>query len=221
MYFALKTPPLKLASGIGSEPQRIKKAVAITAAAIVSLISTSSPALTEIELKLSSALNDVANGRLASPKVSIAQSGSIGGSVAPQPVKGGEGKSVSGGRPAAGTRLLGAKKKRLPLSRNAGGTAKAPNTVDELPRRRRGNQCGRLAGVWTANGWWNSLYGRGDVVLNSNGSARHNSGIKGTYTCSGNHFVLDWKNWAHNEGTLSSDGNLVTFGGGATLSRGW
>jgi hypothetical protein len=31
---------------------------------------------------------------------------------------------------------------------------------------------------------------------------------------------MDWKNWAHGEGSLSSDGNTITFTEGNTMTRG-
>jgi len=136
-----------------------------------------------------------------------AQAGSAGGAIGKQ------GKSASGTeaptQPTA--RPAPAKKKRAPRVTDESG--------DEPPSK-KGGGCGRLAGVWTANGWWNAIFGRGDVVLSADGSARHNSGIVGTWTCRSNNFVIDWKNWAHAEGTLSADGNTITFSDGGGMTRG-
>jgi len=82
------------------------------------------------------------------------------------------------------------------------------------------SKCNKLAGVWTANGWWNAIYGRGDVVLNSDGTARHNSGIPGTWRCNSRHFEMHWKDWADREGTLSDDGNAIKFSNGDSMTRG-
>jgi hypothetical protein len=135
------------------------------------------------------------------------QPGSIGGSV------GKTDKSISGAvedsRPAEPTN----KRSR---STSSNRTGERPSGQDEVAR----SACGRIPGVWTANGWYNAIYGRGDVVLGADGSARHVSGIVGTWVCRGDHFVMDWKNWSHGEGTLSKDGNTVTFADGATMTRG-
>ena len=117
-------------------------------------------------------------------------------------------KSVSGGEPETPAQP----KKRKPVASRSeeGGTRSKKNAA-----------CGRVPGIWTANGWWNGLYGRGDVTFNADGSARHISGIVGTWTCdASNHFVIDWKDWAHGEGTLSADGNTVTLTDGGTMTRG-
>lgn len=142
----------------------------------------------------------------------IAQAGSIGGSIGKQ------GKSATGSddsrAPAATT--------PAPKKRKATAARSNDDGNDEQPQRskRGGGNCGRVAGNWTSNGWWNALYGRGDVVLRADGSARHNSGIVGTWTCGGGHFVMDWKNWAHAEGSMSDDGNTITFDNGGTMTRG-
>lgn len=136
----------------------------------------------------------------AQQHVAFAQAGSTGGVIGKQD------KSVSGG---------GAVEE--PTVRSAG-PRRAPEKSPGQDQTR--SACGRMPGVWTANGWYNSIYGRGDVVLNADGSARHVSGIVGTWTCRGNHFVMDWKNWAHGEGTLSNDGSTITFTEGNTMTRG-
>jgi hypothetical protein len=142
-------------------------------------------------------------------QVAFAQSGSTGGVIGKQD------KSVSGGSVVEDSQPAAPANK---LSRSTGSkrTADKPSGQDETAR----SGCGRIPGVWTANGWYNAIYGRGDVVLGTDGSARHVSGIVGTWICRGGHFVMDWKNWAHGEGTLSKDGNTVTFADGATMTRG-
>lgn len=139
----------------------------------------------------------------------FAQAGSTGGSI------GKTDKSISGGEePAASQRAATPRKP----SRSAG--SRRPAETASKQDEATGSACGRIPGVWTANGWYNAIYGRGDVVLDADGSARHVSGIIGTWTCRGGHFVMDWKNWSHGEGTLSNDGNTVTFADGATMTRG-
>lgn len=139
----------------------------------------------------------------------LAQAGSTGGVIGKQD------KSVSGESAAGDSRpaVPANKPSRSTGSRrDAGG----PSGKDETAR----SGCGRIPGVWTANGWYNAIYGRGDVVLGADGSARHVSGIVGTWICRGGHFVMDWKNWSHGEGSLSKDGNTVTFADGSTMTRG-
>jgi len=139
---------------------------------------------------------------LASFCVQEAVAASAGGTI------GKRDKSVSGGEPEAPARP----KKRKPVTAPSGQS----NT-----RTQKSAACGHVAGVWTANGWWNGIYGRGDVTLNADGSARHVSGIVGTWTCdASNHFVIDWKDWAHGEGTMSADGNTVNLTDGGTMTRG-
>ena len=139
------------------------------------------------------------------PAAAWAQAGNTGGSL------GKHGKSASGdsAEPAA-----------PPKPKRQKATASRSDSADGQPRARQGGGCGNLAGVWTANGWWNGLYGRGDVTLNADGTARHASGIVGTWTCSGNHFGMTWKDWAHGEGTLSADGNTMTYTDGNSMTRG-
>jgi len=139
---------------------------------------------------------------LAAACAQPARAASAGGTI------GKRDKSVSGGEPEAPAKP----KKRKPV---------AARSEDGGSRTRKSAACGRVAGVWTANGWWNGLYGRGDVTLAADGGARHVSGIVGTWTCdASNHFVIDWKDWAHAEGTLSADGNTVTLTDGGTMTRG-
>jgi hypothetical protein len=148
-------------------------------------------------------------GLFSVPCVAQVQPGSTGGSI------GKTEKSISGGEePADSQRAVPARKQ--PRSGSQG-------RVEEKMSKQNdgaGSACGRIPGVWTANGWYNSIYGRGDVVLKADGSARHVSGIIGTWTCRRGHFVMDWKNWAHGEGALSSEGNTITFTEGNTMTRG-
>jgi hypothetical protein len=128
---------------------------------------------------------------LTTDRNALGQAGSIGGTI------GKTDKSVSGGDVT-----------RPRTSRGHANSGK------------HASQCQTLAGVWTANGWWNAIYGRGDVVLNSDGSAQHNSGIPGTWRCNNRHFEMHWKEWADGEGTLSDDGNTITFSDGGLMTRG-
>lgn len=143
---------------------------------------------------------------LSYPRDALAQAGSVGGAIGKQ------GKSVSGGdsSPPRAAPAPAPSRKR---------TAAVPSG-DKPARAKGGSACGQVAGVWTANGWWNGIYGRGDVVLSADGSARHNSGIIGRWTCNQNRFSIDWKDWASGQGTLSDDGNTVTLNGGGTMTRG-
>lgn len=146
----------------------------------------------------------VASERPSAVFMQMAQSGSTGGSIGKQR------KSASGSDEPATPKAAPEPKQRRVSTRSQ----------ESKSGSRKSNACGQMGGTWTANGWWNMIYGRGDVVLNSNGTARHNSGIVGSWTCTGNHFVMDWKDWAHGEGTVSSDGNTITFGDGNTMTRG-
>jgi hypothetical protein len=148
-------------------------------------------------------------GTFSAPCIAQVQPGSAGGTI------GKTEKSISGSDDAADSRHA------VPASKPA--RSAGPKQTEEKASKqneRTGAGCGRIPGVWTANGWYNVIYGRGDVVLNADGSAKHVSGIVGTWTCRDGHFVMHWKNWAHGEGTVSNDGNTVTFADGGTMTRG-
>jgi hypothetical protein len=139
--------------------------------------------------------------RLPTDSIVVAQGGSTGGSIGKH-AKSAVGTAKDGPRPAR------------PAKKSSVGNVAKRSPAGSASR------CGGLAGVWTANGWWNGLYGRGDVVLNADGSARHVSGIVGKWSCKGDHFVMDWTDWAHGEGTVSADGNTIAYDGGGTMTRG-
>jgi hypothetical protein len=79
--------------------------------------------------------------------------------------------------------------------------------------------CGNFFGTWTSGGGsW--LYGASDTVFRSDGTARHSSGIVGSWTCSAGEIVLEWKNWDNDRLKLSSDGKrLNSLAGGRGFSR--
>ena len=135
---------------------------------------------------------------LVSP--ALAQGGATGGTIGKQ------NKSVSGEAP------------RAPAATPQQPVPSARAVRPEM--QRPVDNCKRVAGTWTANGWWNGVYGRGDVQLNADGTARHKSGIVGHWICQGTSFAMNWTNWVHSTGTLSADGNTVTYPDGATMTRG-
>ena len=200
-------------------PTRPASATA-AAATILALLVTSGPARAAVEHQGSSALVDASNAPLISPSMLMAEAGSIGGSIAPPAVKGGDAKSVSGGRSISSPKSPVGKRIMRSAPKRAAHSVKPRNPEAGDARSTRKSTCKGIAGVWTANGWWNPFYGRGDVMLNADGSARHVSGISGKWLCRSNHFTLDWKDWTKSEGTLSDDGRVVTFNNGAKLTRG-
>jgi hypothetical protein len=78
------------------------------------------------------------------------------------------------------------------------------------PSRKRGEAaappCGNIAGTWS---WTGGLFGKNDTVFSRNGTARHSSGIVGTWTCSGGNVFIDWKNWTKGTVKLSADGKQL------------
>jgi hypothetical protein len=85
----------------------------------------------------------------ARPSLMLAQAGTIGGTIAK------ENRSVTGGEVLPQPPRAAPELKRAKL---------APT-----PAVGRLNLCSKIAGVWTAPGWWNSLYGRGDAAAASLG----------------------------------------------------
>ena len=134
----------------------------------------------------------------ASP--AFAQGGAVGGTI------GKTNKAVQGDVPGA---------KRVPPAERRRVHAKQP----QEPGHAKTGNCGNLAGTWTAVGWWNGVYGRGDVTLNADGTARHVSGIKGHWTCANKKFAINWTGWASGSGTLAGN-SVVDSNGKAMMVRG-
>ncbi len=128
----------------------------------------------------------------------LAQGGNVGGRI------GKTDKSVIGDQTAPPSRTP-AKRKRTAT----------PATGQET---RKSTACGNFFGTWTSGGGaW--LYGPNDTVIRADGTARHNSGIVGTWNCSGGEIVLEWKGWTTDRLKLSADGkhlNSVVGGKGFT-----
>lgn len=126
-----------------------------------------------------------------------AQAGSAGGSL------GKKGKSASGGDETP--RQDARPKQRA----SAGAGVKAGSSKG----------CGNFSGTWTSGGGsW--LYGANDTVFRADGSARHSSGIVGTWTCKDGVIDLIWKDWDHDQLKLSADGKrLDSVAGGRGFSR--
>jgi hypothetical protein len=136
----------------------------------------------------------------ASGRMLLAQGGSTGGTI------GKSGKSMSGGDDAPAPRATPAAKSSTTAKRAADGASD-----------KRG--CGNFFGIWTSGGGsW--LYGQNDTTFNANGTARHRSGIVGTWTCSNREIVLIWKDWDNDRLKLSADGKrLDSLAGGKGFSR--
>lgn len=128
----------------------------------------------------------------------IAQLGSVGGSIGKRD-KAATGQSDGGVSPQLKERPKRAVKKT--------GT----------PEQRAG--CGNFFGVWTSGGGsW--LYGADDTVFSRNGTAKHSSGIKGSWSCKDGEIVLNWLNWDQDRLVLSADGKrLNSVVGGRGFSR--
>ncbi len=127
----------------------------------------------------------------------FAQGGAVGGTI------GKTNKAVQGDVPGA---------KRVPPPKRS---SRVHATQPREPNEAKTGSCGNLAGTWTAVGWWNGVYGRGDVTLNADGTARHVSGINGHWTCANKKFAINWTGWASGSGTLA--GNSVVDSNGKTM----
>lgn len=127
---------------------------------------------------------------LAAASGALAQAGSVGGVIGKQ------GKSASGGEEASTPKqeaAAPAQRKSIP-DRSASGK----------PAR---SGCRSIAGTWS---WSGGLFGRNDTVFNSDGTARHKSGIAGTWNCAGGDIYLHWRNWWQGTLQLSADGRRLT-----------
>lgn len=147
-------------------------------------------------------------GTSADRRLLTAQAGSSGGSVVPPGSLGVKSKSISGGGEPAKTVApkVERKSEKRPKERRKRSTASSAD---------RG--CRHIAGTWTAPGWWNGIYGRSDVTFNSDGTARHRSGIVGTWSCKNREFEIHWKDWANGSGTVSDDGATISDRNGKLL----
>jgi hypothetical protein len=128
---------------------------------------------------------------------SVLAQGSTGGTIGKQ------NKSVSGSDQASPPRPEAHK----PVARS--------NPAQET----KPSGCGNFFGVWTSGGGsW--LYGKNDTTFSANGTARHSSGIVGTWTCQNGEIVLIWKDWDNDRIKLSADGKrLDSLAGGKGFSR--
>lgn len=75
----------------------------------------------------------------------------------------------------------------------------------EPPKKSR---CPSIAGTWS---WTGGLFGKNDVVFGADGSARHASGINGTWTCSDGLYTIEWRSWTTDRVRLSEDGRKLNY----------
>jgi tetratricopeptide (TPR) repeat protein len=54
----------------------------------------------------------------------------------------------------------------------------------------RAAACPNIVGVW--NSWASGIFGKGDTVFKSNGTATHGSGIQGVWKCEGGKIQMSW-----------------------------
>lgn len=124
------------------------------------------------------------------PSIALAQvqPGSTGGTVGKRE------KSISGGEDGAKP-----------------GRSAAPAKPAAAPARAAASSaCPSVAGVWTAKGAWNVLFGGGDTVINADGTASHRSGNTARWSCSGGTYVFVWTHGFTDRVTLSPDGKSLT-----------
>jgi hypothetical protein len=126
---------------------------------------------------------------LAASPDALAQAGSTGGVIGKQ------GKSVSGGEEAA-----------TPKPEATAPAQRKPAPDRAAARQPAKSGCRSIAGTWN---WSGGLFGRNDTVFNSDGTARHKSGIVGTWTCTGGDIYLHWRNWWQGTLQLSADGRRL------------
>jgi hypothetical protein len=124
------------------------------------------------------------------PAIAFAQvqPGSTGGTIGKRE------KSISGGEKGA---------KPIPPAvpaKPAAAPARAPAS----------SPCPGIAGVWTAKGAWNVLFGSGDTTINADGTASHRSGNTARWSCSGGTYVFVWTHGFTDRVSLSPDGKSLT-----------
>lgn len=138
---------------------------------------------------------DPANAAASERPIVIAQAGSIGGSIGKQ------GKSISGGEESS-----------APKQGTPSPARRAPSQDRSTSRDQAKPGCPSIAGTWS---WTGGLFGKNDTVFNQDGTARHRSGIVGTWTCRGGDIYLHWKNWWNGTLHLSADRRrLITVSSG-------
>jgi hypothetical protein len=129
---------------------------------------------------------------LSSDRIVFAQAGSTGGTI------GKTDKSVSGGEEVAPPARPGARP-----------TERRRNQANpDVATNAQTSRCPSIAGTWS---WTGGLFGRNDTEFGADGSAKHGSGIVGTWTCSDGLYVIRWKNWTTDKVKLSADKKKLNY----------
>ncbi len=117
---------------------------------------------------------------IASTPAAAQSPGNVGGTI------GKKTRSVSGETPAPRTTKS---RKAVASARPAGET--------------KSKRCPNIVGTW--NSWATSLFGAGDAVFRSDGTATHRSGIPGKWSCEDGQLRLGWSNSKTEVIRLSAD----------------
>lgn len=73
--------------------------------------------------------------------------------------------------------------------------------------------CPNIVGLW--NSWASGLFGKADTTFISDGTAKHRSGIPGTWKCEGGQLVMTWGSGRVEHFTLSPDRKKIIRSDGA------
>jgi hypothetical protein len=183
MSSTLKNLSPKPAAGSQSGLQHLIMAVVLSASVGGGSVSMVSPARSDVVLRSAPTVTDVTGTDLALAGRLLAQAGSIGGSVAPPAVGGREGKSVSGGEPAAQAPPPAAKTKKRPTAGESPRPVQAKRTATTA-----GQSCRSIVGTWSsvASGRANDTQFHADGTITRPAS-------KGAWSCENGQYTVVWR----------------------------
>ncbi|MBI4275518.1 MAG: hypothetical protein HY659_12555 [Rhizobiales bacterium] len=94
----------------------------------------------------------------------------------------------------------------------SGGEDENPPRQPAPPSGQR-TSCPNIVGVW--NSWASGLFGKADTTFGNDGTAKHRSGIPGTWKCESGQLVMTWGSGGVEHFTLSPDRKKIIRSDGA------
>jgi hypothetical protein len=183
MSFMLKNLSQKPLAGSRSGLRRLIMAVVLSTAVGGGSASMVSPARSDVALRSAPTVMHVTGTDMPLAGILLAQAGSVGGSVAPPAVGGREGKSVSGGEPAAQAPPPAAKTKKRPAAGESPRPVQAKRAATAVSQ-----SCRSIVGTWSsvASGRANDTQFHADGTITRPAS-------KGTWSCENGQYTVVWR----------------------------